>query len=81
MADSRLLLRPEEAAERLGIGRAHLYELLRRGELRSISLGSHARRIPVEDLEAFVAAKRAEQQQAEQTAPAGNVRRLRRGVA
>jgi len=78
MADTRLLLRPDEAAERLGIGRAHLYELLRRGELRSISLGTHARRIAVEDLEAFVAAKLAE---AEQPQPEGNVRRLKRGAA
>ena len=59
-ADTRLLLRPEEAAEKLGISRAHLYTLLRSGELSSISLGAKARRIALEDLEDFVQRKRAE---------------------
>ncbi len=71
-ADTRLLLRPEEAAERLGIGRAHLYVLLRRGEIRSVALGLKARRIALVDLEAYVERLRAE---ADESAP--NLRRLR----
>jgi len=77
-ADTRLLLRPPEAAERLGIGLTKLYELLGRGELKSISIGLKARRIALADLEEFVDRKRAESGEA---APIGNVRRLRRGVA
>lgn len=48
-----LLLTPEEAARRLGIGRTHLYALLRAEELESITLG-RSRRIPADALEAFV---------------------------
>jgi excisionase family DNA binding protein len=48
-----LLLTPEEAARRLSVGRTTLYELLARGELRSVSLG-RCRRISVAELEAFV---------------------------
>jgi excisionase family DNA binding protein len=55
--DTRLLLRPEEAAERLAIGRTQLYSLLLRGEIKSISFGK-SRRIAPEDLVAFVQRKR-----------------------
>jgi len=53
--DERLLLRPVEAAERLGIGRTKLYELLRSGELRSVKIGG-ARRVSATALADFVAA-------------------------
>lgn len=53
MADDKLLLTVEEAAHRMSIGRSHLYELLRRGEVPSIRLG-RARRIPVSALSEFV---------------------------
>jgi excisionase family DNA binding protein len=51
----RLLLRPIEAAERLGIGRTKLYELLRAGDLRSVKIGG-ARRVSATALAEFVAA-------------------------
>lgn len=53
--DERLLLRPIEAAERLGIGRTKLYELLRAGDLRSVKIGG-ARRVSATALAEFVAA-------------------------
>lgn len=49
-----VLLTPEEAADALGIGRWKLYDLLRRGRLRSVRIGS-CRRISTEALRAFVA--------------------------
>jgi excisionase family DNA binding protein len=50
----RLLFRPEEAAQRLGIGRTKVYELMARGELRSVKIGA-ARRISATALADFVA--------------------------
>jgi excisionase family DNA binding protein len=52
-SDTTLLVTPEEAARRLSVGRTTLYELLARGELRSVSVG-RCRRIPVAELTAFV---------------------------
>jgi excisionase family DNA binding protein len=49
----RLLLRPEEAAQCLGIGRRKVYELMAAGVLRSVLIG-HSRRIPCSALEEFV---------------------------
>ena len=49
----RLLLRPEEAAEALGIGRSTLYGLLACGQLASVRIGA-LRRIPTEALHEFV---------------------------
>lgn len=53
----KILLTPLEAATALGISRSKLYELLGSGRLRSIRIGS-CRRVPAEDLEAFVLALR-----------------------
>jgi excisionase family DNA binding protein len=50
---SRVLLRPEEAAQRLGIGRTQLFRLLKDGHLESIRVG-RLRRIPVGALQRFV---------------------------
>ena len=55
----KLLLTIPEAADRLGVGRSHLYELLRRGEIVSVRLG-RSRRVPVTALEDFAEAKIAE---------------------
>ena len=55
--DNKLLLTVEQVAEDLRTSRAMVYNLLRAGELRSISLGK-SRRIARVDLEAFVLAKR-----------------------
>ena len=54
-----LLLTVDEAARRLAVGRSHLYELLRRGEIVSVKLG-RSRRVTVGALEKFVGMKIAE---------------------
>jgi len=48
-----LLLRPPEAAALLGISRSKLYDLLKAGALRSVTIDA-ARRIPYADLAAYV---------------------------
>jgi excisionase family DNA binding protein len=53
----RLLVRPTEAAESLGLSRTTLYTLLDNGELDSIKVGT-ARLIPVDALQRFIAARR-----------------------
>jgi excisionase family DNA binding protein len=49
----KLLLRPIEAAELLGLGRAKTYELIRNGTLPSVRLGKSVR-VPRRELEAWV---------------------------
>lgn len=53
----RLLLSVEEVADALAVGRTAVYSLLRRRELRSVTIG-RCRRIAMADLDAFVAALR-----------------------
>lgn len=60
-ADDRLLLTVEEAADRLGIGRSLMYELIGRGEIASIRVG-RLRRVPMESLSEYVAAMRHKEQ-------------------
>ncbi len=48
-----LLLRVEEAARRLGIGRSSMYRLITTGEVESVRVGG-LRRIPVPCLEEYV---------------------------
>ena len=55
----RLLLRPAEAAEAIGIGRSKVYELLASGDLPSIRVGE-AIRVPVTALHAWIERKLAE---------------------
>lgn len=50
----RLLLRPIEAAEAIGVGRSRMYELLASGELPSIRIGGSVR-VPVDALRAWIA--------------------------
>lgn len=50
---TKLLLRPEEAANLLSIGRSKVYELIGTGELVSVRIGA-SRRIPAEALSEFV---------------------------
>ena len=57
--DDRLLLTVPEAARRLGMGRSFIYELVSKGEIKSIKLG-RSRRIPVSALEEFIEAKLSE---------------------
>lgn len=56
-ADDRLLLTVEEAADRLGIGRSFMFELIRQGQVTSIRVG-RLRRVPLEALTEYVAAMR-----------------------
>jgi excisionase family DNA binding protein len=50
----RLLLRPEEVAQALGVGRTTVFELMRAGELRSVKIGK-SRRIPTEAVHDYLA--------------------------
>lgn len=56
----RLLLKPEEAALVLGVGRSVLYELLGTGRIESVQVG-RSRRIPWAALEEYVERLRDEQ--------------------
>ncbi len=49
----KLLLRPVEAAEMLGVGRSTIYELLSNGTIPRVQLG-HSVRIPADGLKAWV---------------------------
>ncbi|MGH8926385.1 MAG: helix-turn-helix domain-containing protein [Acidimicrobiia bacterium] len=53
MLVEKLLLKPEEAAEVLSIGRSKVYELIGTGELPSVRIGA-SRRIPAEAIVEFV---------------------------
>lgn len=52
-ASAPLLLRIEDAAQRLGIGRTLMYSLVMRGEVESVPVG-RLRRIPAECLNEYV---------------------------
>lgn len=54
MVVEKLLLKPEEAAEILSIGRSKVYELMGTGELASVRIGA-CRRIRADALADFVA--------------------------
>ena len=49
----RLLLKPEEAADILGVGRSRVYDLMRSHELVSVKIG-RSRRVPAASLREFV---------------------------
>lgn len=53
----RLLLRVEEAAEMLSLGRSKTYALVASGDLPSVRIGK-ARRIHIDDLRAWIEASR-----------------------
>jgi excisionase family DNA binding protein len=50
----RLLLRPEEVAELIGVGRTKVYELMGSGLIRSVKIGN-SRRVPRIAVDEFVA--------------------------
>lgn len=54
----KLLLRPKEVAELIGIGRTKVFELMRSGQLESVRIGS-SRRIPAFALIEYVERLRA----------------------
>jgi len=51
--DDQLLVTVREAARRIGFGRSFTYDLIRRGELKSLKIGA-ARRVLVSDIHDFV---------------------------
>jgi excisionase family DNA binding protein len=57
----KLLLKPEEAADVLGIGRSKFYELLAEGAVESVRIGA-CRRVPRAALEEFVEKLRAREE-------------------
>ena len=65
LVEGRLLMRPKEVAESLGIGLSKTYELLASGELPSIRVGRSIR-IPVAELHDWV---RARQEERDESAP------------
>jgi excisionase family DNA binding protein len=50
----KLLLRPAEAAEAIGVSRATLYAMLQRGELPRVRVG-RTHRVPVDGLHQWIA--------------------------
>ena len=57
----KLLLRPAEAADALGVSRSKLYELLADGDLPVIRVG-HTVRVPAEALREWLKSRLVEQQ-------------------
>ena len=57
-----LLLTVDEAAKELKVCKSTMFKLLRSGEVKSLLLGAHARRVPRAELEAYVARKLGEQE-------------------
>lgn len=49
------LLTPEEVATRLRTTRRHVYNLIKRGDLKAVRIGVRAWRIPAENLDALIA--------------------------
>ena len=68
MAVEKLLLKPEEAAEILSIGRSKVYALMGTGELASVRIGA-CRRVPAEALSDFAAGLRDTSPAAQSTSP------------
>lgn len=52
----KLAYSPDEAAEAIGVGRTHMFDLMRRGEIPSIKSGRR-RLITVEALRAYLSAE------------------------
>lgn len=51
---TRLLLRPTEVAETLGIARSRVYEMIRDSELPVVRIGAKSVRVPADALRAWV---------------------------
>ena len=49
----KLLLRPAEAAEQLGVSRTRCYQLLKSGTIPSVKIGSSVR-VPTSQLKAWI---------------------------
>ena len=59
MAVARLLYRPVETAEAIGVSRSRVYELIAKGDIPSIKVGG-VTRVPVDSLRDWVARQLAE---------------------
>ena len=59
LVEAKILMRPKEAAESLGLGLSKTYELLASGQLPSIRVGRSIR-IPVAELHDWVRARQEE---------------------
>jgi excisionase family DNA binding protein len=57
--ENRLLLRPAEAADAIGVSRARAYELIAAGKIPSIRIGTSIR-VPVAALRGWIDAQLAE---------------------
>jgi len=64
----RLLLRPIEAADLLGVGRSKVYDLIATRQIPSIRVGGSIR-VPARALEQWVTRQAREQARTEATAP------------
>jgi len=62
---NKLLLRPEEAAELIGVGRSKLYKMVALGVVPSVRLGGRSLRVPASALKDWV--RRAAAQAIERT--------------
>jgi excisionase family DNA binding protein len=51
---SRCILRPKEAARRLGVGHTRFYELVNEGRLRLVRLGERCVGIREDELDQFI---------------------------
>ena len=49
----RILYRPGEAAQAIGVSRSRMYELIASGEIPSVTVG-HVKRVPVDKLHEWV---------------------------
>jgi excisionase family DNA binding protein len=49
-----LLLERSQAEKVLGVGPSKLKEIIRRGELREVSIGPRGKRVPLSELERYV---------------------------
>ena len=59
LVEAKILMRPKEAAEALGLGLSKCYELLASGQLPSIRVGRSIR-VPVAELHDWVRARQEE---------------------
>ena len=66
----RLLLRPREAAEAIGLARSTTYALIRSGEIPSIIVGRSVR-VPVESLRQWIEAHVVSKQAPAESQPIG----------
>lgn len=63
MTTERLLLRPAECADAIGVSRSKAYELISSGEIPSIRLGGSVR-VPVEALREWIGRRIADRPEA-----------------